>query len=101
MSLQLTDPKGRSHQTAVVVDGERFDKGGKYAERVKRLAQSLNGNNIKADIFVRRGNDLVRVDEKTLVPFAQPKAQDTGETAVDLLVGKGYTLVLPVVGGNV
>lgn len=101
MSLQLTDPKGRSHQTAVVVDGERFDKGGKYAERVKRLAQSLNGNAIKADFYVRRGNDLVRVDEKTLVPFAQPQSQDTGETAVDLLVGKGYTLVLPVVGGNV
>jgi len=101
MGLKLTDPKGRSHQTAIVVDGERFDKGGKYAERTKRLAQSLNGNNIKADFFVRRGDDLVRVDEKSLVALAEPASADTGETAVDLLVSKGYTIVLPVVGGNV
>lgn len=101
MGLKLTDPKGRSHQTAVVIDGERLDKGGKYAERVKRLAASVNGNAIKVDFYVRRGDDLVRVDEKSLVPFAQPEPTATADNAVDLLVAQGYTMVLPVVGGKV
>lgn len=56
---------GRKHRTVLFVDGDSFDKGDPYAERTKRLAQSLNGVNIKVDIVTVRNGDF-RVADLTV-----------------------------------
>lgn len=48
-------PTGRSHQTAVVVD-VRSGVSSNFQERYNRFLGSLNGKNIKADIFTLRAN---------------------------------------------
>lgn len=51
--INVTDNKGRSHRTALFVDARDLD--GEFEERTNRLLQSLNGNNIKVDVFAVRG----------------------------------------------
>lgn len=41
----------KSHRTVLFVDGPALKNNASYMERVKRLDQSLNGANIKVDIF--------------------------------------------------
>lgn len=56
MSIAVTDTKGRSHRTALFIDADALVDS-VYAERVARLLQSLNGQNIKTDLFkVAAGN---------------------------------------------
>jgi len=55
----------RKHRTVLFVDGDSFDKGNPYAERTQRLAQSVNGANIKVDIVTVRNGDF-RVADLTV-----------------------------------
>lgn len=48
-------PTKRNHRTAVVID-VRNGVSAEFKERFGRLLESLNGDNIKADIFTLRGN---------------------------------------------
>lgn len=41
----------RNHRTVLFVDGPALKANASYLERVKRLSQSLNGVNIKTDIY--------------------------------------------------
>lgn len=101
MGLKLNDPQGKSHQTALVVDGEEFAKGGRFNERIRRLLQSLNGQNIKVDVFAKFGDEIIRCNEKTLEPLATPATSEVGESAIELLTARGYAVVLPAVKGKV
>ena len=85
-----------AHRTALLIDASKgFD--GEYQERVQRLLQSVNGSNIKVDVFHT-------VDGKTLVPGAP-----TGTSAVTTddvpakaaLKAKGYVQVLTAEPGLV
>jgi hypothetical protein len=58
-------PFHRSHRTALVVDVRRgIDS--EYEERVKRLFQSVNGSNIKCDIFTLSGPEATLTQGTTL-----------------------------------
>lgn len=49
----------RNHRTALFIDADAVAEGGDYAERVGRLLQSLNGENIKTDLFAVKSNGAV------------------------------------------
>lgn len=52
-------PTKRDHQTVVFVRQHPADlENDRYVERNKRLIGSLNGSNIKADVFTVRGSDI-------------------------------------------
>lgn len=113
-------PFNRSHRTALVVDIRRgVDK--EYEQRVKRLFESVNGDNIKVDIFTLSGPDGGTLTQGTTIPsqstvaakavevtlspgspFAVEKAAETvaaADTIAELdgaLAEKGYVQILHV-----
>lgn len=52
----------KDHRTALVIDVNEFDDSD-YRDRVKRLLQSVNGPNIKTDIFALRNDVLTQVSD--------------------------------------
>lgn len=58
-------PFSRTHRTALVVDVRRGIDG-EFEERVKRLFQSVNGSNIKCDIFNLTGPEATLTQGTTL-----------------------------------
>src|SRR5689334_7012030 len=88
----VTDNVGKSHRTALVIDGDSLSSE-VYAERAGRLLQSLNGSNIKTDVFVARNGEIVRLaDPKSLViPEAAPFDASEAIAEVSAL---GYDQVL-------
>lgn len=99
MTIQVENPNGRSHRTALVVDGERYDQGGAYTERTQRLLQSLNGDNIKVDVFAFRNGVVERTPNDTVVvdkPVAFPTPTSADVKAA--LIEQGYEMVLESTG---
>lgn len=93
-------PSGhRKHQTAVVID-VRNGASPAFVNRYTRLLQSLNGQNIKADIYTLRGNatsdgpGLVFGTPDEFVSPDQPAQEiDLQEWANE----QGYTMLLVAV----
>lgn len=99
--MELINPAGRSHRTALVVDGEAFDNNSTYNERVKRLVQSVNGPNIKVDIYVVRGDKLVRTSDEDVAATVAPVTQSVDASdPIALLREAGYDQILPSVPGK-
>lgn len=48
----------RSHRTALVIDARKGFTG-KFKERTNRLLESVNGNNIKVDVYTLEGGDAI------------------------------------------
>lgn len=92
VSIQST----RSHRTALFIDGDALDNG-TYRERVERLLQSLNGPNIKTDLFtVAAGNGnggVVRISSLADVSV-NGHAKATDEELVSWAEAAGYDQVL-------
>jgi len=90
ITLQIVGLTEREHRTALVIDGDRFANDETYQERITRLLQSVNGVNIKTDVFTRKGNTLVagtpHPDEETYV--------SNGAGVEDTLKSFGYDLVI-------
>jgi len=60
----------RKHRTALFIDGPSYDAGGAYQERTERLLQSVNGSNIKVDVF--------RVSGSSITPWGASASVDDG-----------------------
>lgn len=60
-------PFSRNHRTALVLDIRR-GVDGEYEERVKRVLQSVNGANIKVDVFTLSGPDGGTLTQGTTIP---------------------------------
>lgn len=114
-------PFSRTHRTALVVDVRR-GVDSEYEERVKRLFQSVNGSNIKVDIFNLTGPEATlaqgttlpsastvaaKADVVTLSPGSPFQVETTGDKAADseaaviaeldeALAGAGYVQILHV-----
>lgn len=58
-------PFSKTHRTALVIDVRRGISS-TYEERVKRLLQSVNGSNIKCDIFTLTGPEATLTQGTTL-----------------------------------
>lgn len=90
-------PFSRNHQTALVVDVRRGINP-KFEERVKRLLESVNGPNIKCDIFTLSGPDAT-LTQGTTLPSASTIAAKA--EVVTLSPGSPFSqeaAVKPVVG---
>lgn len=89
-------PSGRDHRTALVIDA-RNGITPEFRERYRRLLQSVNGENIKIDVYTLRGNasadgpGLVRgtPDEYT-APDQHPQEIDLYEWAGSI----GYDMLI-------
>ena len=88
----------RSHRTALVVDGDALNDV-VFQERVRRLEQSTNGQQIKVDYYVRQGDVLTRVSSFSEIPEA-PVEEEEGDDVKSLLSGLGYVQILIDVSGN-
>lgn len=95
--MNVTDNTGRQHRTALFVDARDLSK---FEERANRLLQSLNGQNIKVDVFsVRPGNGnggVVRVTGSPgslAVDFDSVVDFDASELSA-WAKSKGYEMVL-------
>lgn len=90
MSINVQNFNARKHRTALFVDAQKRAKDAGYKERSDRLIQSLNGDNIKVDIF--------EVDGLTIRPFGTtPKESTNTPTDADLrswAAKTGYEQVL-------
>lgn len=90
MSLNVQGFKSREHQTVLFVDAQQRANSDKYRERSDRLIQSLNGDNIKVDIF--------EVDGLTIRPLGMADSPSEATTTDDDLrawaAGIGYSQVL-------
>jgi len=89
-------PTHREHRTALVID-VRNGVTGDYANRYGRLLESLNGDNIKVDIFTLRANAVqsgpalvAGSPNETVAPDVQEQEIDLHAWAADL----GYTQLL-------
>jgi hypothetical protein len=90
--MTIIDNVGKSHRTALVIDGDSLSNA-TYAERAGRLLESLNGTNIKTDVFVASSGALVRLaDPKSLV--VPPVASFDAAEAVAEVSALGYDQVL-------
>lgn len=76
----------KNHRTALVVDASNGFEG-EFAERVGRLLQSVNGPNVKVDIYTFDGSKLVEG------PPSAAKAAASGSID-DLIAPLGYAQVL-------
>jgi hypothetical protein len=63
-------PFDRQHQTAIVFD-IRGGFAGPFEERAKRLKQSVNGSNIKADHFTLSDSGLSQGEPAAAAPVAK------------------------------
>lgn len=88
--MKVIDPAGRDHRTAVVVDLTSGNPGDRY-ERVNRLFQSVNGANIKADLFAFDGHTLRRVTNADEVFYATEHAAEMSPSLDDWATEAGYT----------
>lgn len=91
MSINVQNFKSRQHRTALFVDAIRRAKDQEYKERSDRLIQSVNGNNIKVDVF--------EVEDMTIRPFGSSSAEATTSDANDedlraWAASNGYTQVI-------
>jgi hypothetical protein len=90
MSLNVQNFSKRNHRTALFVDAAKRANDKEYRERSDRLIQSLNGDNIKTDIF--------EVDGLTVRPLGSTaKESNSAATEDDLrswAAKTGYTQVL-------
>ena len=92
-------PTTRSHRTALVID-VRNGVNSQFRERYNRLLQSVNGPNIKVDVFTLRGNSLAT--GPALVP-GKPEdtsAVDVPASPIDLnawAAGLGYDQLIVTV----
>ncbi len=86
----------RSHRTALFIDGDALD--GEYKERVQRLLQSLNGPNIKTDLFtVSAGNGnggVVRIKSLDVSASAAPSSKASDAELTAWAKDQGYVQVL-------
>lgn len=92
-------PTVRSHRTALVID-TRNGVDSKFQERYKRLLQSVNGPNIKVDIFTLRPNAVA--SGPALVPGTpdDSPAPDVPAASIDLnawATGLGYDQLIVTV----
>lgn len=74
----------RAHQTAVFFEGGAI----KAKDRMSRLNESLNGNNIKADLFTVTGDSVVH-GRKVGLPAP---TVDVLRTAREFALKAGYTM---------
>lgn len=92
-------PTGRSHQTALVID-TRAGVSSAFQNRYNRLVESVNGANIKADIYTLRGNvaetgpGLVK---GTPDQFVAPEGDEAEIDLVAWAAEQSYTLLLVAV----
>jgi hypothetical protein len=103
--MKLINPNGRSHRSAVIIDGDAYDadtSSSGYRERTKRLLESLNGTqgnslgqgfSMKADIFVVRGGTVTRCPNGTVEVPVVKETPDRVE-AERLVAAEGYTQVI-------
>lgn len=92
-------PTSRNHRTALVID-TRNGVDSKFKERYNRLLQSVNGTNIKVDIFTLRGNAVAT--GPALVPGTpeDSTAPDVAPEPIDLnawAAGLGYDQLIVTV----
>lgn len=88
MSITAQNFAGRHHRTALFVDAAQRASNKEYRERSDRLIQSVNGSNIKVDVFEVDGN-VVRPLGTT------PQATPSSEADVQAWAkSQGYTQVL-------
>lgn len=89
---------GRSHRTALVIDYSDPSEPPDYRERVGRLLESLNGVNIKVDVYSYYGpaeskpTGLVAGPPKGLSSYSPPSA--SFEQEVHNVAVQGYSQVL-------
>lgn len=81
----------KEHRTALVIDQAKYDSIGSYQERINRLLESLNGHNIKTDIYTLRDGAL-HFGKPTTVADVEPVS--INGAAESLKDGLGYDLVL-------
>lgn len=91
-------PNDRSHRTALFIDADALVDG-TYKERVARLLQSLNGANIKTDIFSVSGGAPVNGGVKRIGSLAEvaPNGATVKPTDAELsqwAKDQGYVQVL-------
>ena len=96
-------PTVRNHRTALVID-TRNGVDSKFQERYKRLLQSVNGENIKVDIFTLRGN--AAATGPALVPGSPDDSAPADVPAADIdlnawAAGLGYDQLLVTVAPKV
>lgn len=98
MSLKVKGFYSRSHRTALVVDVSDYTSAkSDYPERVRRLLQSVNGPNIKADIFALNDGVLTRVSSaQEILDIAKAKmtTYDDASSVREWASDQGYTQVL-------
>ena len=97
MSIAVKNAGGRSHRTALFIDADALVDP-TYSERVNRLLQSLNGPNIKTDLFsVASGNGasgVVRISSLADVAPNGPVAKATDAELHEWASVQGYDQVL-------
>lgn len=65
--MGITGTANKQHRTALVIDAAKEDVSSTFRERVARLLASLNGNNIKVDVYnLRNGVVTPRSASATL-----------------------------------
>lgn len=93
-------PFSRNHRTALVLDVRRgIDS--TFEERAKRLLESVNGPNIKCDIFTLTGPEATLTQGTTL-----PSAATVAASATEVTLSKGSPFALEaeqavVTGGDI
>ena len=83
----------RSHRTALFVDGNKLSAH-EYAERAGRLIESLNGGQIKVDLFVVRDGQATRISSRADLAAPQPSSAFPHDALVAAARDAGYTQVL-------
>lgn len=88
MSITAQNFSGRKHRTALFVDAAKRAANSEYRERSDRLIQSVNGSNIKVDVF--------EVDGSVVRPLGTtPSSTPTSEPDLQAwATSQGYTQVL-------
>lgn len=64
MGFTVNDNVGKTHRTALLIDAA--DSTSTYQERARRLLESLNGSNIKVDVFTTAtggGTNINRLED--------------------------------------
>lgn len=94
----VTIDSTRNHRTALFIDADSLGNGSEYDERVRRLLQSLNGDNIKTDLFtVASGNGnggVVRIKTLDVSASAAPASKASDAELTAWAADQGYVQVL-------
>jgi hypothetical protein len=79
----------RTHRTALVLDRRAgYESFSDIEERYRRLLQSVNGTNIKVDIYEWTGGTLRRIPEGQV--FSGPQLDPDTARAIELLEEEGF-----------